>query len=343
MKALLKKEAAPGAFYCEDWPIPEIQEDEVLVKVHATAICGTDVHIYEWTAYAQERLTLPMVFGHEFAGEIVKLGSQVLGYKIGDRVAGETHIPCNHCIQCRTGNQHICENMKIIGVQAEGAFAEYIPVHKDCLWRLDDSISYEEGALLEPMGVGVHGIFSGDVGGKNVVILGCGPIGLCAVGAAKAAGAAVVVATDIFDQKLEEAKKLGANYVVNTRKADLRELIMKLTEGRGADVVVDYTGNEAAIKGGFEAMKKGGRFTFVGLSNGEISLDINNAIIYKEAKINGVTGRLMYQTWYDCENLIKMGRFDVRRIIGGRYALKDYEEAFTAIKGGAPGKMLLLP
>ncbi|MCD2492982.1 L-threonine 3-dehydrogenase [Lacrimispora sp. NSJ-141] len=343
MRALLKTEEKPGAYCCENIPVPEIAENEVLVKVHAAAICGTDMHIYDWTAYAQERLKLPMVFGHEFAGEIVSLGSQVSGYAIGDRVAGETHIPCGHCVQCRTGNQHICENMKIIGVQAPGAFAEYIPVHKDCLWRLDDSMDYETGALLEPMGVGVHGVLSGEIGGKTALILGCGPIGLCAVGAAKASGASLVIAADVIDRKMEEAKKLGADHTINTREQDLKASVMKLTGGRGVDVVVDYTGNERAIQGGFEALRKGGRFTFVGLANGPVSLDINDAVIYKEAKVNGVTGRLMYQTWYDCEALIKSGRFDVKKIIGGVFDLKDYEEAFAALKGGAPGKMLLIP
>ena len=343
MKGLVKAEGAVGAVYREDLPIPELEDDRVLVKVHASAICGTDVHIYNWTAYAQERLKLPMVFGHEFAGEIVAVGDRVNGLHVGQRVAGETHIPCNHCVQCRTGNQHICENMKIIGVHEPGAFAEYISVDPNCIWELDDSLDYETGALLEPMGVGVHGVLSGEIGGKSVVIFGCGPIGLCGVGTAKINGASKVIAIDVFDQKLQVAKTMGADILINSKSEDAAARILAETEGRGADVVVDFTGNQIAIQTGFSVLKKGGRFTFVGLSNGDLSLDVNNAIIYKEAQVNGVTGRLMYQTWYECERLLKSGKFPIQSVIGGRFELKDYEKAFALLESGAPGKMLLIP
>lgn len=343
MKGLLKTKPTVGAEYREDIPTPQIKENEVLVKVHAAAICGTDMHIYDWTKFAQDRLVLPMVFGHEFAGEIIEIGSKVTNFSIGDRIAGETHIPCNHCVQCKTGNQHTCENMKIIGVQAPGAFAQYIPVAQDCLWKLDDELDYQMGALLEPMGVGVHGVLSGEIGGKTVVILGCGPIGACAIGAAKACGAAKVFAVDIVDNKLEYAKDLGADITINSLKEDGVAIVRDATQGMGADVVIDYTGSEIAIQNGFKMLRKGGRFTLVGLSNKPISLDINNDIIYKEAKVNGVTGRLMYQTWYDCVSLIKSGKFDLHKIVGGIYPMKDYEQAFQAIKDGKPGKMLLIP
>lgn len=343
MKGLVKEKPEVGAVYREDLLIPQIRPYEVLVRVHASAICGTDMHIYNWTQYAQERLQLPMVFGHEFAGEIVEVGSDVQGWAVGDRVAGETHIPCGYCEQCRTGNEHICENMKIIGVQETGAFAEYVPVHKGCLWKLDDSIDYETGALLEPMGVGVHGVLSGEIGGKTVAILGCGPIGLCAIGTAKACGASKIFAMDIAPEKLEWGGNMGADVLMNSRCDDVKQIVMDATGGKGVDVVVDYTGNQQAITLGFSILKKGGRFTMVGLANGEISINVNDAIVYKEARVNGVTGRLMYKTWYDCQNLILSKKIDVKRIIGGVYALKDYEKAFDSIKAGKPGKMLLIP
>ena len=280
MNGIVKAEAAPGAVYRTDLPLPEIEENQVLVKVHAAAICGTDMHIYDWTQYAQERLRLPMVFGHEFAGEIVRLGRMVDGWQIG--------------------------------------------------------------AVLEPMGVGVHGVLSGEIGGKAAVILGCGPIGLFAVAAAKASGAAKVIAVDLFPQKLAVAKQVGADAVVNSREEDVAQAVARELGG-GADVVIDYTGNRFAIAAGFAALKKGGRFTFVGLSNDRIPLDVNNDIIYKEAQVNGVTGRLMYKTWYDCERLLKTGRIDVQSILGGRYRMSDFDSAFAAIKAGAPGKMLLIP
>lgn len=343
MKGIVKAKATAGAVYCTDLPIPEIQDNQVLVKVHAAAICGTDMHIYEWTEYAQERLHLPMVFGHEFAGEIVKVGTMVEGFAVGDRVAGETHIPCNTCKQCRTGKQHICKNMRIIGLQEPGAFATYIPVHKDCLWKLAEDIDYETGALLEPMGVAVHGVLSGEIGGKTVLILGCGPIGLFAIAAAKASGAEQIFAVDVFPQKLECALQVGADVAINSKLECVSQAVFDATSGIGADVVIDYTGNQFAIESGFAALKKGGRFTFVGLSNEKISLNINDAIIYKEAQINGVTGRLMYQTWYDCERLLRTGKIDALKIIGGRYPMSAFDDAFAALKNGASGKMLLIP
>jgi len=344
MKGIIKKEPREGGQYREDLPMPVIKNNEVLVNVRATAICGTDQHIYRWTAYAQERLKLPMVFGHEFAGDIVQVGKNVLGYAVGDRVAGETHIPCNECYQCRTGNQHICENMKIIGVHVPGSFAEYLAVPKDCLWKLDDSIDYKIGSLLEPMGVAVHGILSGEVGGLNVLVLGCGPIGLMAVGTAYATGASKVFAVDLIDEKLEAAKKMGADVVINSKTEDINKIIRMATNGRGADVVVDYTGNASAIREGFKALKLGGRFTLVGLANGDIPIDINNAIVYKEARVNGTTGRLMYKTWYQCmELLARSDKFNIEPIIGGVYPMAKFDDAFQALAEGAVGKMILIP
>lgn len=343
MQGIVKEKNTPGAEYRTDLAVPEITADQVLVKVHAVAICGTDMHIYDWTEYARTRVTTPMVFGHEFSGEIVKIGERVSNYKIGDRVAGETHIPCMNCEMCRTGYMHICEDMKIIGVQETGAFADYIPVDKNCLWKLKDEFDYKVGAVLEPMGVAVHGVLSGDVGGKVVVILGCGPIGLFAIAAAKGSGAAKVIAMDVFDKKLEVASKVGADVLVNSRTQDLKQIVLDNNNGNLADVVIDYTGNQAAISAGFKALKKRGRFTFVGLANGSVSLDINNDIIYKEAIVNGVTGREMYKTWYDCDRLIEQGCMHVADIIGGEFKYSEFNEAFSAIKAGVPGKILLIP
>lgn len=343
MKALIKQQPQAGAVYTTDAPIPTIAPNEVLVKIHAAAICGTDMHIYHWTEYARQRMKLPMVFGHEFAGEIVEVGANVSGYAVGDRVAGETHIPCNRCFQCRTGNQHICENMQIIGVHTAGAFAEYIAVNQDCLWKLNDGIDYETGALLEPMGVGVHGVLSGEVNGKNVVIIGCGPIGLFAIATAKACGANQVFALDLVDRKLAVAREVGADFVVNSGSQDPVDIVMRETNGQGADVVIDYTGSGPAVQSGFRMLQRGGRFTFVGLFNKPLSLDVNDNIIYKEARINGVTGRLMYKTWYDCERLLLSGKVDAKRIIGKRFAMADFEQAFAAIAAGEPGKILLFP
>lgn len=342
MKGIVKRFAEPGAELCTDIPIPSVGEDDVLVKVHVAAICGTDQHIYSWNNWAQARLRLPMVFGHEFSGEIVAAGKNVTAYRPGDRIAAETHIPCNQCLQCRTGNAHNCENMQIIGVHAPGGFSEYAAIPQACVWKLDDAISYTHAAMLEPMGVAVHGVMSGPVSLKSVLILGCGPIGVMAVGAAKVAGASRVIAVDIVDEKLEMARKLGADTCINTRQHPLVEAILSMTGGTGVDVIIDYTGNVALIEESFRCLKKGGRYTMVGLPSKKLTLDLTDAVIYKEATINGVTGRRMYQTWYQCEDILRKKAFSLEDVIGGVYRLEDFAQAFADISAGKPGKMLFM-
>ncbi|GHV36958.1 L-threonine 3-dehydrogenase [Synergistales bacterium] len=342
MKGVFKENAAPGAIYT-DLPIPEIGDNDVLVRVRATAICGTDLHIYPWTPWAQARVTPPMVFGHEFSGDIVEKGSGVTEFAIGDRIAGETHIPCNKCHQCLTDNRHICEHMKIIGVHVPGCFSEYISVPKDCLWKLSDSVDYNTGAMLEPMGVAVHGLTETPVLGRSVVIMGCGPIGLMAVNAAKIMGAKQIIATDVVPAKLSLALELGADAALNTTEENQSEKILSLTNNIGADTIIDYTGNVDAIRGGFSWLRLGGTCVLVGLPNREITLDLTSSVIYKEAKIFGVTGRRMYQTWVKCEEILATGNFRMDKIVGGIYKLEEYEKAFDALKNGAPGKMLLIP
>lgn len=343
MKGVLKKEPAPGASWAEDLPIPVPGDGEILVRIKAAAICGTDLHIYGWTPWAQTRIETPMVFGHEFAGEIVQVGTGVKRFKVGQRVAGETHIGCGECFQCLTGNMHICESMKIIGVHVPGSFAEYIAMPETCAWELDETLSYEEGAFLEPMGVAMHGIQAAPVGGQNVVILGCGPIGLMATGIAKAQGANQIICSDIAEAKLEVAKTMGATITVNSMKDDLASIVVEATQGRGADVVIDYSGNGGAIADGLKSLKKGGRMVLVGLPDKPVQLDLVDGIIYKEATLVGVTGRTMYGTWFECEKLLKSGKIDLAPVVGGRFAMKDYEKAFDAIKSRMPGKMLLIP
>ncbi|MEA5083663.1 MAG: alcohol dehydrogenase catalytic domain-containing protein [Lachnospiraceae bacterium] len=342
MFGVYKAKPTSGAEWREDLPMPECGENDVLIKVKATAICGTDsAHIYPWGAYAEERCPVPFVFGHEFAGEIVEVGEKVTNFKVGDRVAGETHIPCNHCEMCLTDRRHNCENMKIIGVHTPGSFAEYIAFPADCAFKIDDSISYEIGALLEPMGVGMHGVSKADVKGKTTVIYGCGPIGLMAVACAKFKGASKIIAIDVVDDKLEMAKKMGADVIINSKTQSDLETVKAETNGSGADVVIDYTGNKFAIKAGFQLVKKSGTMVLVGLTSGETSLDLANDIIYKEATVYGVTGRLMYQTWDECMEMLNAG-FDLKPLMSGPYALKDFEQAFEAVKT-ATGRVVMIP
>ena len=333
-----------GAEYREDLPIPQISDDQVLIKVHATAICGTDLHLYHWNEYAQKRMTdLPMVFGHETAGEIVEIGKNVTGYQLGDRISVETHVPCNHCWQCRNGNPHICENQHVFGVTDPGAFAEYAPVHKDCIVRLKDDISYEMGAMLEAMGAGVHGVEVAQVRGKRVLVSGCGPIGLMTIGVCKAHGASRIFACDLIDEKLEIAKTMGADLTVNSRDTDLPAFVRSQTDGVGADAVIDITGNPHAIRAGLKAVRKGGIFVSVGLPDGEVGINLTEDIIYREVIYTGVSGRLMFETWEDCMNILQSPGFSLVPVVGGIYPFRDFEKALDALKQGVPGKMILVP
>ena len=344
MRGICKTRPGAGAEYREDLPIPQISDDQVLIKVHATAICGTDLHLYHWNEYAQKRMTnLPMVFGHETAGEIVEIGKNVTGYKLGDRISVETHVPCNHCWQCRNGNPHICENQHVFGVTDPGAFAEYAPVHKDCIVRLKDDISYEMGAMLEAMGAGVHGVEVAQVRGKRVLVSGCGPIGLMTIGACKAHGASQVIACDLIDEKLEIAKTMGADLTVNSREVDLPAFVRSQTDGVGADAVIDITGNPHAIRAGLKAVRKGGIFVSVGLPDGEIGINLTEDIIYREVIYTGVSGRLMFETWEDCMNILQSPGFSLEPVVGGIYPFRDFEKALDALKQGVPGKMILVP
>ena len=344
MRGICKMRPGVGAEYREDLPIPQISDDEVLIKVHATAICGTDLHLYHWNEYAQKRMTdLPMVFGHETAGEIVEIGKNVTGYRLGDRISVETHVPCNHCWQCRNGNPHICENQHVFGVTDPGAFAEYAPVHKDCIVRLKDDISYEMGAMLEAMGAGVHGVEVAQVRGKRVLVSGCGPIGLMTIGACKAHGASQIIACDLIEEKLEIAKAMGADITVNSREVDLPAFVRSQTDGVGADAVIDITGNPHAIRAGLKAVRKGGIFVSVGLPDGEIGINLTEDIIYREVIYTGVSGRLMFETWEDCMNILQSPGFSLEPVVGGIYPFRDFEKALDALKQGVPGKMILVP
>ena len=344
MQGICKMSPGVGAEFREDIPIPQITDHEVLIKVHATAICGTDLHIFHWNEYASSRMkNLPMVFGHETAGEIVEIGKAVEGYKIGDRISVETHIPCNNCYQCKTGNRHICENQRVFGVTDPGAFAEYAAVPKDCIVRLDDSITYEMGAMLEAMGAGVHGVEVAKVAGKRVLVSGCGPIGLMAIGACKVHGAKEIIACDIFDEKLDIAKVMGATEVVNSRTKELTEFVRSQTDGIGVDAVIDITGSKPAIIAGLKSVRKGGAVVSVGLPDGEVPLNLTEDIIYREVMYTGVSGRLMFETWDDCMNILQTPKFSLEPIIGGVYKFRAFEEALSAIQSGVPGKMILVP
>lgn len=344
MRGVCKMAPGAGAAYRTDLPIPRIGDGEVLMRVHASAICGTDLHIYGWNEWAAKRMRkLPIVFGHETAGEIVEIGRNVTGLRVGDRISVETHIPCNDCFQCRHGRRHICENMRIFGVTEPGAFAEYAPVPAECAVRLRDGISYEAGAMLEAMGAGVHGVEKAEVRDKTVLVSGCGPIGLMVVGACKTHGARRVIACDILPEKLKLAEAMGADVTVNSAQRDIIQAVRRETGGIGADAAVDITGDGRAIVAGLRALRKGGRMVSVGLPDGEIPINLTEDIIYREIQYTGVSGRQMFATWDDCMEILETPGFSLEPVMGGTYPLDGFEDALAAIRGGAPGKMLLLP
>lgn len=344
MRGICKSQAGPGYDYRTDLPIPAIGLDQVLLKVRATAVCGTDMHILAWNQWAASRMkNLPLVFGHETAGDIVEVGEHVQGLAVGQRISVETHIPCNQCFQCRSGRRHLCEKARLFGVTEPGAFAEYAPVPAECAVPLPEGVSYQTGALLEPMGAGVHGVERAQVQGKSVLISGCGPIGLMTVGACRAHGARKIIACDLFDEKLALARTMGADVTVNSGREKITEAVLRETQGHGADAALDISGSGRAITDGLRSLRKGGIFVSVGLPDGEIPLNLTEDIIYREITYTGISGRLMYETWEDCLQLLQRPGFSLTPVLGGTYPLEHFGQAIEAIRRGEPGKMLIVP
>jgi threonine 3-dehydrogenase len=343
MKALVKEEAARGASLL-DVERPDIGPRDLLVRVEAAAICGTDNHIYDWTPWAQARIEPPMIFGHEFAGEVVEVGSAVQGFDVGDKVAAETHIPCLHCYQCRTGRQHTCENMQIIGVHVDGAFAEYARLPQACAWKLAPGTSPELGAILEPIGVAANGLYKDRVGACSVAVTGAGPIGLFCAQLALASGARQLFVTEVNAYRLDMARRIVPEAtVLNPTEDDVEDIVREATQGRGVDVAVELSGSEPGIQQAFSLLAKGGRISLVGLPSEPVTLEMTTAIIYREARVYGSTGRLMWDTWYKVDELIRVGDFDPTSVITHSFPLSQYEEALELTLSGEAGKVILRP
>jgi threonine 3-dehydrogenase len=339
MRALIKEKPVRGATFT-DLTLPQIGENELLVRVQAAAICGTDIHIYQWNEYASSRIKLPLLFGHEYAAEVVEVGKGVTHFKKGDRVAAETHIPCGHCYQCTTGFQHICKDMKILGVHMNGAFAEYSVLPAVCAWKLDPAISYEIGATMEPFGIGVHAISKTMPAGKKVIVFGCGPIGIYAQMVAKLSGAEYVIGVDITKERLDLARKMGTDIVLNAKEVNVVEEVVKITKGFGTDIVVELTGNRAVVNDATKTLRRGGDIVLVGLYSGMVELDLVNNIIYKEANVYGVTGRIMWDTWWTAQSMILSGKMDLNPVITHRFDLADYDKALQLAESATTGKIV---
>jgi threonine 3-dehydrogenase len=337
VKALVKATAGPG-FVLENVPEPSIRDDEVLIRVRRAGVCGTDVHIYDWDAWAQGRVKPPIVVGHEFAGEVVRVGSLVTDVHDGDRVTAEGHIVDGRCLLCRTGNSHVCPHTKIIGVDCDGCFAEYIAMPATNVWHLDDNVSFDIGGIHDPMGNAFHTALTADIPGATVLVTGCGPIGIFAVGICKAAGASRIIASDVNDTRLALAKQMGAHDIVHPNEAEA--VVKRHTDGLGVDVVLEMSGVPAAIHQAFALVRVGGRVQMLGIPSKPIDIDFATEIIFKGLTVYGVVGRRMYDTWLLMTRFLRSGQFDPTPVITHRFPLERFDDAIRAIKSGEAGKVI---
>lgn len=338
MKALCKLKAEPG-IWMADIPLPEVGHNDVLIKIHKTAICGTDVHIYNWDHWAQKTIPIGIAVGHEFVGEIVDLGIEVVGLKVGDRVSGEGHITCGHCRQCRAGKRHLCRNTQGIGCNRSGCFAEYLSLPASNVFKLPDSISDDIASFLDPLGNAVHTTLSFDLVGEDVLITGAGPIGIMAAVIAKHVGARYVAISDVNPYRLELAKKMGVQRVVNAKEESFKDVMAELGMQEGFDVGLEMSGNGKAFNDMLAVMNHGGHVAVLGIPPGPISTDWNQ-IIFKGLTLKGIYGREMFETWYKMINLLQ-GGLNIAPIMTHHFKADAFEQAFEVMRSGNSGKVIL--
>ena len=338
MKALVKKEAAPG-IWLEDIPEPSIGPNDVLIQIVKTAICGTDMHIYHWDAWARKTIPVPMAVGHEYCGRVVQIGSEVRGLKPGDRVSGEGHITCGHCRNCRAGRRHLCRNAVGVGVNRPGAFAEYLAIPADNAFKLPDSISDDIAAILDPFGNATHTALAFSLVGEDVLITGAGPIGIMAVALARFVGARHVVITDVNDYRLELAGKMGATRAVNVQRETLDQTMQALGMQEGFDVGLEMSGQPAALRDLLRTLHHGGSVALLGIPPQETAIDWDQ-VIFKGLTLKGIYGREMFETWYKMASLLQSGlRLDP--VITHHLPLREYPQAFQIMDSGRSGKIIL--
>jgi threonine 3-dehydrogenase len=342
MKAI-QKPAAEAGFKLTRVPKPQIGPDDVLIRVSLASICGTDLHITNWDEWSASRIHPPLVYGHEFCGVVEAVGETVENVAPGDFVSAEMHLPCHVCYQCMVGRFHICENVKIAGIDLDGCYAEYLKLPKRQIFKLPKTLSPEYGACLDSLGNAVHAVSKGDVSGKTVLVVGCGPIGLFSIRVAQALGATRVYASDISPYRLKMAETAGATQVFAADQGPVSNQIKALTHGHGVDVVLEMSGSPVAINDAFKSLKLGGTMVLLGIPKGKVELDITTDIIFKEAKVIGVNGREMFQTWFLMLELLESGKLDIDFIITHRFPLEDFGQAIELIAQGNSGKILLEP
>ena len=329
MKALVKAEAAPG-LEVRELPQPTIGPRDVLVKVRACSICGTDLHIYRWDQAGSGRLRPPMVIGHEFCGYAVQCGPEVTSIKEGDFVSADSHLPDWSCRVCRNGLPHICANLQILGIDRPGAFAEYVCLPETSLWVNDPELDPAMASIQDPMGNAVHATLIEPVAGRSVVIFGDGPTGLGAVAVARAAGADTIVQVGLSDYLLDIGRRLGATASVHAGRQDAVEEVARLCAD-GADVALEMSGSAVAVRQGLECLRPGGRFSAFGLTNGPVEVDLTNQVVFKGARILGITGRIMWDTWYQMAGLLRSGGLDFGPIVTHRLPFDQWQHAFDLL------------
>ncbi len=338
MKALVKRYPQPG-LCLEDWPVPEFGINDVLIKIEKTAICGTDVHIWDWNAWAQKTIPLPMPIGHEFVGRIVAMGDNVHDCRIGDVVSGEGHIVCGRCRNCLAGRRHLCKDTKGVGVNRPGCFAEYLCIPVTNVWHADPNIPTDILSIFDPFGNATHTALAYKVLGEDVLITGAGPIGIMATAIARHAGARYVVTTDLNPYRLELAKKMGATVALNVREKSIAQVQADLGMKEGFDVGLEMSGNGQAFRDMLANMCHGGRIALLGIPNQEMAIDWNT-VIFNMLTIKGIYGREMYETWYMMQSMIQSG-LDISPVITHRFHYTEFEKAFGVMGSGNSGKVIL--
>jgi threonine 3-dehydrogenase len=338
MKALVKKKSEPG-IWLDDVPVPTIGINDVLIRVLRTGICGTDLHIYKWDAWAQKTIPVPMVVGHEFVGAIVEVGSNVKDFQPGEIVSGEGHVVCGHCRNCLAGRRHLCKDTRGIGVNRPGAFAEFLALPMSNVWVHDPEIPRDVQATFDPFGNAVHTALSFDVLGEDVLITGAGPIGCMAAAVVRHAGARNVVVTDLNPYRLELARRLGATLAIDPRTTPLSEVQKQLGMREGFDVGLEMSGNSAAFRDMLANLCHGGKVAILGIPEREFAIDWN-LVIFNMLTLKGIYGREMYETWYKMTVMLQSG-LDIGPVITHRYPYTEFQEGFDAMQSGECGKVVL--
>jgi threonine 3-dehydrogenase len=338
LKALVKKEAAPG-IWLEEVPVPKVGHNDVLIEIGKTAICGTDMHIYNWDAWARKTIPVPMAVGHEYCGRIVEVGSEVRGFKAGDRVSGEGHITCGYCRNCRAGRRHLCRNTVGVGVNRPGAFAQYLAIPADNAFKLPDSIGDDVASILDPFGNATHTALAFNMVGEDVLITGAGPIGIMAVAIARFVGARHVVISDVNDYRLELARKMGATRAINVQRESLEQTMQDLGMQEGFDVGLEMSGNAAALRDLLRTMHHGGSVAILGIPPEDTAIDWNQ-VIFKGLTLKGIYGREMFETWYKMASLLQSG-LKLEPVITHHLPVREYAQAFSIMGSGRSGKVIM--